>query len=192
MRRSSPFMVAVFLAALVLTGCGKSGTSGAGAAPAPTTAGTGVQPSTTNGVPVDAAGCPTSNTVSLAKTKFALHAGLGFGTFHRYIYKPFKGGSFASGAKGRITAFLKAGATALFDKREIRLAAEDVKANPTLCKLIAAPLRRLADTLDGIGSKIKGGDTSGVDDANTQITGITSASSSNGAPITERTDEASG
>jgi len=158
----------------------------------PTRAGAGVQPSPTNGarrrrrLPDQQCG-QSGQDESSRCTRASVS-----GRSTDYIYKPFKGGSFASGAKGRITAFLKAGATALFDKREIRLAAEDVKADATLCKLIAAPLHRLADTLDGIGSKIKGGNTSGVDDANTQITGITSASSSNGAPITETTDQSTG
>jgi hypothetical protein len=36
---------------------------------------------------------------------------------------------------------------ALLVKREIRLASEDVKANPTLCKAIAAPLGKIGDTV---------------------------------------------
>ncbi len=193
MRRTRPFLLALLLSAVVLSGCGKKASTSSGSAGQPGgTAAVGAQPSTTNGVPLDANGCPTSNAIGLAKTKFAVHAGLGFGTFHRYIYKPLKAGSFAKGANGRLAAFVKAGATALFDKREIRLAAEDVKANPTLCKVLAAPLRRLADTLGGLGSKIKGGDTSAVDDANSQIAAIGSTSSMGGAPIADRTDENNG
>ena len=47
--------------------------------------------------------------VHFAKTKFVLHMGLAFGAFHRYVYKPWKSGSFSSGAKGRVKAILKAG-----------------------------------------------------------------------------------
>lgn len=206
-RTSSTVVVTLIAAALLLTGCGKKATSSqpglgstgggsVGTAPVgtsgPVPAGVGGSPSTLNGVPVDANGCATSNAIGLAKTKFALHAGLTFGTFHRYLYKPFKAGSFSSGAKGRVAALVKAGVTALFDAHEIRVATEDVKANPTLCRVIAAPLRELASTLDGVGSRIKGGDTSGLDQANTQAAAITARSSMNGQPITETTDQSTG
>jgi len=121
-----------------------------------------------------------------------LHTGLAFGTFHRYIYKPLKAGQFSSGASGRAATFAKAAATALFAKREIRLASQDVKANPTLCRVLAAPLNKLAVTFDGLGTRLKHGDTSGVSDANSQIAGISAASAKGGAPITERTDENAG
>jgi len=207
-RTSSTVVVTLIAAALLLTGCGKKATSSQpaqggstgggsvstapGSTSGPGAAGVGGSPSTLNGVPVDANGCPTSNAIGLAKTKFALHAGLTFGTFHRYLYKPFKAGSFSSGAKGRVAALVKAGVTALFDAHEIRVATEDVKANPTLCRVIAAPLRELASTLDGVGSQIKGGDTSSLDQANTQAAAITARSSMNGQPITETTDQSTG
>ena len=159
-----------------------SGSSGSGAA------GAGSSSSSASGS-TDANGCPTSNTTTFAKTKFVLHTGLAFGTFHRYIYKPFKAGQFSSGASGRVATFAKGGATALFAKREIRLASQDVKANPTLCRVLAAPLSKLAATFDALGTKLKHGDTSGVNDANSQIAGISAASAMGGAPITERTDE---
>jgi len=162
-----------------------SGSSGSGAA------GAGSSSSSASGS-TDANGCPTSNTTTFAKSKFVLHTGLAFGTFHRYIYKPFKAGQFSSGASGRVATFAKGGATALFAKREIRLASQDVKANPTLCRVLAAPLSKLAATFDGLGTKLKDGDTSGVSDANSQIAGISAASAKGGAPITERTDENAG
>ncbi len=162
-----------------------SGSSGSGAA------GAGSSSSSASGS-TDANGCPTSNTTTFAKSKFVLHTGLAFGTFHRYIYKPFKAGQFSSGASGRVATFAKAGATALFAKREIRLASQDVKANPTLCRVLAAPLSKLAATFDALGTKLKHGDTSGVNDANSQIAGISAASAKGGAPITERTDENAG
>ena len=182
-RRRVPVLLALLLCCcLTVAGCGKSATTvSTPASPAPAATGT-----------ASGALCPTSNTTAFAKTKFVLHAGLAFGTFHRYIYKPFEAGSFSKGAHGRLVAFVKAGATALFIKREIRLATTDVKANPTLCKAIAAPLSRLGDTVGSAVSKLKGGDASGVTDANSQIASITSNSSAGGAPITERTDESAG
>jgi hypothetical protein len=174
-------MLALLLAGcLLVAGCGKSGTTSSATA-APATAAT-----------TAATTCPTSNTTAFAKTKFVLHTGLAFGTFHRYIYKPYKAGTFSKGAHGRIVAFVKAGATVLFIKRELRLASEDVKANPTLCKAIAAPLSKLSGVISGAVTKAKGGDPSGVTDANSQIASIASSSSAGGAPITERTDESAG
>jgi hypothetical protein len=168
--------------ALALAGCGKSA--------ATTSSGTASQ--ATASTSTGATTCPTSNTKSFAKTKFVLHTGLAFGTFHRYIYKPFKAGTFRKGAHGRITAFVKAGATALFIKREIRLASEDVMANPTLCRAIGAPLANLGNSISGAVSKLKGGDPSGITDANSLIAAISSKSSAGGAPITESTDESAG
>ena len=127
----------------LLAGC-KSSTSASGTGLATTTQ-TPAAGSVTGSS--SATSCPTSDTTGFAKTKFVLHTGLAFGAFHRYLYKPFKAGTFQSGAHGRISALVKAGLAALFVKREVRLASEDVKANPTLCKMIAAPLRKVGDKI---------------------------------------------
>lgn len=184
-------MLALLLAGcLLVAGCGKSTATSSGSTSVPSgTTGTASSGTTAT---TSATTCPTSNTTSFAKTKFVLHTGLAFGTFHRYIYKPYKAGTFAKGAHGRIVAFVKAAATVLFIKRELRLATEDVKANPTLCKVIAAPLTKLSDAVGGAITKLKGGDASGVTDANSQIASIASSSSAGGAPITERTDQSAG
>ena len=114
-----------------------------------------------------------------------LHSGLAFGAFHRYLYKPYKAGTFKKGAKGRITGFVKGGLAALFIKREVRLASEDVKANPTLCKAIAAPLKKIGDSVQASFDKLKKGDSSGIDDANSLISNVESSSSKGGVPIAE-------
>jgi hypothetical protein len=185
-----------FLSALVipllllglLAGC-KSSTSasgGQGAAASQslsTDAGTAAAGS---GSATDAASsCPTSNTTDFAKTKFVLHTGLAFGAFHRYLYKPFKAGTFQSGAHGRISAFVKAGLAALFIKREIRLASEDVKANPTLCKAIAAPLQDVGDKISSAVSSLKGGDVSGISGIEQAVQSVEGKASTAGAPIQE-------
>src|SRR5579871_5950614 len=51
------------------------------------------------------------------KTKFVLHAGLAFGAFHRYIYKPFKAGSFTGPDKVKTIA--KAAIAAAFVYHEL-------------------------------------------------------------------------
>ena len=187
MRRGASVLLMMVVALLVLTGCGP--TTSPAAPPAASSAGDAALPgdppeSSADAAPIDE-GCPTSNTVAFAKTKFVLHTGLAFGAFHRYLYKPLQAGTFKKGASGRISAFIKGGLAALFIKREIRLAAGDVKANPTLCKAIAAPLGKLGDTIQAAFDKLKGGDTSGITDANALVSSVEGTSNKDGVPITE-------
>lgn len=130
--------------------------------------------------------CPTANTTSFAKTKLVLHAGLAFGAFHRYLYKPFRAGTFTSGSTlHRTLVIAKAGASALFIKREIRLSIEDVKANPAMCNAIAAPLRTLETTVGDAISKLKHGDTSGLESANAAVAAIQGEAKSAGLSLPE-------
>lgn len=129
--------------------------------------------------------CPDKATTSFAKTKFVAHSGLAFGAFHRWLWKPFQAGTFKKGADGRIKAFIKGGLSALFVKREVRLAATDVQADPTLCKAIIAPLDKLGDTVQAAFDKLKGGDASGITDLNSSIGAIESTSQKDGVPIQE-------
>ena len=181
--------IALFLPLLLLAlldGC-KAGTTTTSAASTGATAVTSTAGSA-GGAATSSAGptqCPTSNTTSFAKAKFLLHTGLAFGAFHRYIYKPFRAGSFKSGAHGRVLAFVKAGTAALFVKREVRLASEDVKANPTLCKAIAAPLQAVGDTISGAVSSLKSGDISALTTLESTVTCLESKASSAGTTITE-------
>jgi len=140
MRRLAAFVIAVLISAFALSavGCGNS---------TKTITQTGANgQSTTRTVP----------NVHFAKTKFVLHAGLAFGAFHRYIYKPLRQGAFKKGTPGRLKAVLKAGAAGLFAVHELRLAHDDA--------LSSDLLRPLADRVDGLGNnlgalaaKLKGG-----------------------------------
>lgn len=182
------FMVPLMISLALLAGGCKGGSTSASSSTAPPASVTAPSQSTAtaSAAPVDASGCPTSNTTSFAKTKFVLHTGLAFGAFHRYLYKPFRAGTFTTGGKfHRVVVFAKAGAAALFIKREVRLASEDVKANPTLCKTLAAPLAKIGDGIGGVVTKLKGGDTSGITDAQNSISSLEGAAASGGATITE-------
>ena len=189
MPRRTPPIVAVLLAvSLLLTGCGgktstATGSSGGGSSQSQTS--TAPQGQASTGATAAGPQCPSSNTKNFAKSRFVLHTGEAFGAFHRYLYKPYQAGSFRKGSPGRIKAFVKAGAAALFIKRQVRLATEDVKANPTLCKAVAAPLAKVGDTISGAVSKLKGGDASGITDANTSIDGIKNSSASHGVAVPE-------
>ncbi|HEY1968788.1 MAG TPA: hypothetical protein VGH89_12640 [Pseudonocardia sp.] len=188
MTRLSRILVALLLPLVLVAGCGPSSqSSSAGSAGA--SASSQALPSDPSGSSADAApidsSCPTSNTIAFAKTKFVLHTGLAFGAFHRYLWKPYKAGTFQKGASGRITAFIKGGLAALFVKREIRLASEDVKASPALCKAIAAPLAKIGDGVKSAFDKLKGGDASGITDINSAISSVEGTSKKDGVTITE-------
>ncbi len=196
-RGSKLVVLTVVLGALVLVGCGKSTATSAGSSAGVTSsipaAGAAGGAGTSGSGPTTSAGeCPTSNTKSFAKSKFVLHVGLAAGTFHRYLYKPFKAGTFHKGASGRISGLVKGGATALFDEHEIRQAITDVKANPTLCKVLIAPLSEVADKFTAMKSKLTSGDTTSLDTVNSSLSSISSTSAKDGAPITERTDQSAG
>lgn len=193
-------LVPLMLALTLLTGACKSSAttsspaSGAAAA-APSVATASAAPAQTAAATASAAaspqtsGCPTSNATAFAKTKLVLHAGLAFGAFHRYLYKPYKAGTFTSGSKlHRVFVISKAAASALFIKREIRLSIADVNANPALCNAVASPLRDLQTTIsDGI-SKLKNGDTSALDQANQTIGAIQTAASGHGLALPDNTN----
>ncbi|GAA2059219.1 hypothetical protein [Williamsia deligens] len=179
-RRAAVLLMILIAPIALLAGCKKSDSSSSAA---PSSAAVASQSAASaSGSATD---CPTSNTTSFAKTKFVAHSGLAFGAFHRYLYKPYKAGTFKKGADGRLTAFAKGGLAALFIKREIRLASEDVKANPTLCRAIAAPLARIGDTVQAAFDKVKSGDASGIDGVESAISSVSSSSKKDGVDITE-------
>lgn len=181
-RLSLVIVLPLLLAALLLSGC-KASTSAGGNSAAPS-GGAAVASSSTNSG-AQSAGCPASNTATFAKTKFVLHSGLAFGAFHRYIYKPLRAGQFHSGSHGRFSAFVKAGLAALFVKHEVRLAYEDAKANPTLCKVIAVPLQAVGNKISAAVTALKGGDSSGIGSLEQSVQDAKSKAASNGTAIVE-------
>lgn len=171
--RRRPFAVLPALCALtlVLAGCGSHAANTAPAAPAPS-----------------AAGCPQVQNVSFDKTKFVLHAGLGFGAFHHFIYKPFKAGEFSAGSRGRLRRLATAGLATAFTVHELRLAKQDAEANPTLCRAIAAPLDAAAASLDRLSGPIRSGQASSsdLDQVNTSIDQAQRGSSRTGVPADDQ------
>jgi hypothetical protein len=124
--------------------------------------------------------------VHFAKTKFVLHAGLAFGAFHHFIYKPYRGGAFHGPHKVR--ALIKAGAAGLFAYHELKLAREDARSSRLLSKVVL-PVAGLGAGLLALGHELKGGhlDAGAIQGANGQIARIHTQSASDGAPITEHT-----
>ncbi len=106
--------------------------------------------------------CQHVGSVHFDKTKFVLHAGLAFGAFHHFIYKPYRAGSFAHGAHGRLVSLVKAGLAGAFTVHELKVAKQDAESSPTLCHL-AAPFDKAAATLSGLTHKLHSGSASDQD-----------------------------
>jgi len=160
-------LLSVLSIAVVACGSSSSSTSSAGGSAAGTTSTTG--------------------TVKLAKTKFVLHAGLAFGAFHRWIYKPAKAGDLSHPLSHKLTT-VKAALAAAFVYHELKLALADAQADPTLSKLVA-PVTALQNKLHGLAGSVKSGgvsagDVSGLD---SEISSIKGQAASAGQSITEQT-----
>lgn len=142
--------------------------------------------SSSSAKPID---CPTENTRKFAKTRFATDIGLTAGTFHRYLWKPYKAGTFQKGADGRTKALIKGGATAALDLKLLDNAVKNAQANPTLCKTIAQPLGTAVENVKNMKGDLTSGNFASIMAANTALSQIMSGSQQQGIKIDETTDE---
>jgi len=175
-RRRFPIAALIVALALGLSACGSTSS--------PTTSGS-------NGTG-SANGTQTQGQTSFAKTKFVFHAGLAFGAFHHFIYKPFKSGGLTSGGLfNHKFALVKAGLAGLFAYHEVKLALVDAQSSPLLKKLVS-PLTALSTQLSSLGSRLKGGnvDQAAIEAANSQVGVANSASRAAGQVINEVTPSA--
>jgi hypothetical protein len=122
--------------------------------------------------------------VHFAKTKFVLHAGLAFGAFHRYIYKPFRAHQFTKGAPGRTKAFAKAGAAGLFAAHELKQANRAALSDDRL-RPLAQKVGGLSGQLTSLAASLKGGalSPSAIGGAAAAVDALGSQSSGAGAAI---------
>jgi hypothetical protein len=164
----------VFVIALLAftAACSSSSSSSSAAASASSTA-----------VVAAAGTCPTSNTVSFAKTKFVADAALAGGAFKRYIYSPAKDGKLKKGASGRVLALVKAAAAGAFVINRLKAAETAAQGNPTLCKVFIVPAQKFQAALTGLVGKAKSGgiDSSDVDGASSALTDLHGAATQGGA-----------
>jgi hypothetical protein len=165
-RRYLTVAALVIALALLAGACGSKSSSNTGAASPPATA---------------------TTKTHLAKTKFVLHAGLAFGAFHRWIYKPLKAGELTHPLRHKLTT-AKAALAAGFTYHELKLALADAQADPTLSRLVA-PVTALQNKIKGLASGLHSGhvDSGQIDAANGSIGSIHSDAASAGHPITEQT-----
>lgn len=143
MKRLATIVVMALVLSLGLTACGSSSTT----SNQDTTTATSSAPMT----------CPTDNTKAFPKAKFVFNIGVIAGSFHRWIYKPYKAGKFQKGADGKVLAVVKAAATAALIAHEVKEAKQNVQADPTLCKVLAEPMTKLGDAVGSLASNIKSG-----------------------------------
>ncbi|AEH09342.1 hypothetical protein [Candidatus Protofrankia datiscae] len=147
-------LLAVLLSVVLVGACGSRTTGGGSAAPAAAAS----EPAGAE-TPYEGA-CPSGeNSRPLAKTRFALHAGLGLGAFHRYIYKPAREGKFRANADNRGRTLAKAAVAGLFTAHELKVAKGFAVANPTLCNAIQS----ITNNFTGLVDKLKNGSATEAD-----------------------------
>jgi hypothetical protein len=170
LRRPALVLATIGCAAmLALAGCGKGSTSSSSANGA---SGPAVQTTTNAG-----------GSTSFAKTKFLLHAGLAFGAFHHFIYKPFKAGDFKHPFLHKI-ALLEAGVAGAFVYHELKLAAKDVRSSKLLSALFS-PITLVAARLAAIRSSLTGGHASAaqIDAVSSELDHVGGAAAAKGEAI---------
>ncbi len=189
-------LVPLVAASVTLTACGPSKGTSASAPLAPAATATSSSTATTSAAAVSgtdtASGCPTSNTRAFAKTRLVADLGIIAGTFHRYVYKPWQAGSFNKGANGRTLAIIKAAGAAALDAKLLSNATENIKANPTLCKVLAQPMIQLEGKLASFKSDALAGNLGFIADAQQAVATIEQQAASAGLKIQETTNTSGG
>lgn len=168
MRMTGSSRLAMLLVALALAsaGCGSSSsTSGGG----------GGGSSASSSTP--------AKTVHFAKTKFVLHAGLAFGAFHRYLYKPLRAGVFSNPLSHK-AALVKAVLASAFIVHELKIAYTDAQSSPLLTKLVS-PLTALKTKATTMIAGLKAGhyDPAQINSAQSDVASITSSAAGAGAQV---------
>jgi hypothetical protein len=135
--------------------------------------------------------CPTTETKKFAKTLFVTDAALAGGAFKRYIYTPAKEGKFQKGAKGKVTALIKAAAAGAFAINRLAAAKTNVENDPTLCKALIAPIASFSAAVSGLVSKAKSGlgtiNPSDVTSGSGALSALHNAASQAGNAFTDNT-----
>ncbi len=169
--RTRALLIGIVLVGLVsVAGCGPSSSSSAARSTSPSASA------------VPGAGCQQVGSVNFDKTKFVLHAGLGFGAFHHFIYAPYKAGNLHG-----FGALAKAGLAGLFTVHELKLAKADAESSPTLCHL-AAPFDKASAAISNSTSQIKSGKASSqdIEGLNNDVNAVQSGAKADGVPAPDQ------
>jgi len=197
MRRLS---AVVLMFTLFVAGCGGSGTTAtSGGSPAVVATQSaaapvaGASPGASAGAATTATTCPTSNTRAFAKTRFVTDLGGSAFLIRRYLYQPYTAGTFTKGHHGRTFALIKGAVAAATVVKLLKNATLNAKANPTLCKLLVAPLAGLTDKISGLAGSLRGGglDPGVLGGLGSTVTGLLGKAKSAGVPVAEQAVPAS-
>jgi hypothetical protein len=109
-----------------------------------------------------AGSCASAGTRKIPKTRLLSDLALTYGAFHRYLYNPYKAGSFHKGANGRAKAIIKAGLASAAIIKLLSNARKNAAADPTLCKFVPS-IAGIEASLGSLASKIKGGTATSSD-----------------------------
>ena len=163
MRRLMALVVGLVILFGGVAACGSSGKS----THAATSASQAAPSAVTQTASASAASCAKAGTRKIPKTRLLADLALTYGAFHRYLYKPYKAGSFHQGTSGRTKAIIKAGLASAAIVKLLSNAGQNAAADPTLCKFVPN-VDSIKGSLSNLTSKIKGGTaTSGeVDNTN--------------------------
>lgn len=179
-------VVVALMAMFGLVACGSSSTSSNTAqsnqSSTSSTGGATTAPSTGTTQPA-AATCPTDNTKAFAKTRFLANVGLIIGTFHHWIYKPYKAGDL-KGFTHKLK-LVKAVLAAAFVYHELKKATENVKASPILCKSLYQPMADLGAKVSSLASGLKSGDFSSITAIESGFGSVTGLLKGGGNKVTE-------
>jgi hypothetical protein len=157
-------LIIIPIVLLALSGCSSKSNDASGTGAQAPAVGAPAAPPAPGATP---AACPTAATRKFAKTRFITNAGLAAGAFKRYIYTPYKQGEFKSGAPKHKRTIVKAAAAGVFALDQLRRARANIKADPTLCKTLSAPVAALSATMSGLVAKMKKGNVDPTDLATT-------------------------
>ncbi|MER7665422.1 hypothetical protein [Streptomyces sp. NPDC096193] len=127
---------------------------------------------------------PTTEERKLAKTRFAVDAGLAAGATYEWIVKPFKAGKLKKGHHGRTMALVKAGLAGAFAYNRLKAAARNAQADPALSKALA-PLTAAIEGLKNLPHEFHKSDSPDATVNNYQnvINKVKGAGASSGAPV---------
>jgi hypothetical protein len=188
-RRTASVLLAGSLA-FSLGACSKSSSSSTAvsspaAAATSTSASSGASESSSAGAA--AVSASPSDPASCKKVRFAVHAGLGGGAVHRYLWKPYKAGTFASGASGRKTAIVKASLAGLFAVHEFKVALTDLQGCPS-AQAVTTAVQDGLTKVTGLATGLKSGvvDPKALSGVNDQIASIESQAKSDGINVQEQ------
>jgi hypothetical protein len=114
-------------------------------------------------------------------TSFQASLGTAFGTFHRYVYKPYKSGGLA----GNALAKARSAATAVY---HAVVQAKQEAVGGTALRTLFAPLAALVASLDRLSTRLNRGqsDSADIRTINGEIASIEQAAAAAGVKITEQ------